>query len=106
MCASVQHLRRAAHMIETPGDAPAHGAICFYRDLYGDATNDPFNGNYAAVLQPYGIALANQKAATPVQVQELACNCRTQNVPTAFLLLHDDGKLHIYLQLDKFKPRT
>jgi hypothetical protein len=96
----------AAPNIANPGDLPAHAPICFYRDFYGDATNDPFNGNYASVLQPYGIALANQNAATPVQVQELACNCRSQNVPTAFLLLHDDGKLHIYLQLDKFRTRT
>ena len=39
----------------------------------------------------------------PLKSQELACDCRSQNVPTAFLLLHDDGNLHIYLQLEKFK---
>jgi hypothetical protein len=89
-----------------PGDVPAHASLnCLYRDFYSDATNDPFNGNYAPVLQPYGIALANQNAATPVQVQELACDCHSQNIPTAFLLLHGDGKLRIYLQVDKFKTR-
>jgi hypothetical protein len=49
----------AAPNIANPGDVPAHVPICFYRDFYGDATNDSFNGNYASVLQPYGIALAN-----------------------------------------------
>ena len=87
-----------------PGDVPEHASPnCYYCDSFSDATKDPFNGNYAQVLQPYGIALANQNAATPAQVQELACNCHSQNVPIAFLLLHDDGNLHIYLQLDKFK---
>ena len=49
-----------------PGDVPEHASPnCYYCDSFSDATKDPFNGNYAQVLQPYGIALANQNAATP-----------------------------------------
>ena len=85
--------------------APAHAATCDYMSFFQDQQNDPFLGNYAAALGPYLVPVANQNVATPADVQELALNCQRQSVPTAFLLLHDDGKLHIYLQLDKFHTR-
>ena len=85
--------------------APAHAATCDYMSFFQDQQNDPFLGNYAAALVPYLVPVANQNVATPADVQELALNCQRQSVPTAFLLLHDDGKLHIYLQLDKFHTR-
>ena len=85
--------------------APAHAASCDYMSFFQDQQNDPFLGNYAAALGPYLVPVANQNVATPTEVQELALNCQHQSVPTAFLLLHDDGKLHIYLQLDKFHTR-
>jgi len=85
--------------------APAHAATCEYMSFFQDQQNDPFLGNYAAALGPYLVPVANQNVATPAEVQELALNCQRQSVPTAFLLLHDDGKLHLYLQLDKFHTR-
>ena len=83
---------------------PAQATIALYRNFFADAQNDPFKGDYTEALRPYSIPAAN--ALTPAQVSTLAVNCRNQNVPTAFVLLHsDDLKLHIYLQLDRFDPR-
>ena len=84
----------------TPGSAP----LVYYRDYFSDASNDPFNGDYTAVLAPYGVPAAD--AMAPADLRNLAFNSRSQNVPTAFLLQHDDdGLLHIYLQLDRFNSR-
>ena len=79
-------------------------AQIYYRDFFADATNDPFNGNYANALAPYNVPAVNTMPAADVRT--LAVNCRSQNVPTAFPLQHNDGKqLYIYIQLDKFHPR-
>ena len=81
-----------------PGPAQVH-----YRDYFADPANDVFDGNYADVLLPYSVPGLNHTAA---EVRTLACNCRSQQVPTAFVLLHsDDLLLHVYVQLDKFSPR-
>lgn len=84
---------------------PAQPVSCFYRDFFSDANNDPFNGDYAQVLQPYGVNLAGQNVPTPVEIQQLALSGQTQRVPSAFLLLLPDGKLHIFLQLARFDAR-
>ena len=85
-------------------NGPAQATTALYREFFADAQNDPFQGNYANALLPYSIPQAN--VLTPAQVSTLAVNSRNQNVPTAFILLHnDDVKIHIYLQLDKFDPR-
>ena len=85
-------------------NGPAQATTALYREFFADARNDPFSGNYAEALRPYAINANN--TMTPAQVSTLAVNCRNQNVPTAFLLLHqDDSKIHIYLQLDRLDPR-
>ena len=83
---------------------PAQAPTVYYRDYFADATHDVFQGNYEAILSPYGIPTLGD-AATPAAVRTLVQNCKAQNIPTAFLLLHnDDNLLHIYIQLDKFHP--
>ena len=84
---------------------PAQPVSCYYRNYFGDPSNDPFGGAYAQVLQPYSVPLANQNIPTPAQVQTLALSGQTQDVPSAFLLQLADGKLHIFLQLAKFEAR-
>ena len=76
----------------------------YYRGFFADAANDPFNGHYAAALQPY--LITGHGVPAPQQIRNIVANARTQNVPTAFVLQHeDDKKLHIYLQLDRMEPR-
>ena len=83
---------------------PARPPTVFYRDYFSDATKDPFRGNYSGVLQSYMVPPAD--APTPTVVRNAACNASTQNIPTAFILLHDnDIKLHVYLQLERFNAR-
>jgi hypothetical protein len=68
-------------------------------------SHDVFNGDYAAAHEPLRRALAgNANLLPPEQVKTLVIGARAQRVPTAFLLLHD-GRLHIYIQVDKFHPR-
>jgi hypothetical protein len=84
---------------------PAQPVLCYYRDYFGNPSNDPFDGAYTQVLHPYAVPLANQNILTPAQVQTLALSGQTQNVPSAFLLQLADGNLHIFLQLAKFEAR-
>jgi len=89
-----------------PGAGPAQPPLrCYYRDYFNDPANDPFSGDYTESLAPYSVAIANQNAMVPAQVQELALSCQSQNVPTAFLLLLPDGKLHVFVQLSRFAQR-
>ena len=76
-----------------------------YHNYFAQPEHDPFNRDYTEVLTPYQIPLANQDILTLATVQTLSLNCVRQNVPTAFLLQHDDGLLHIYLQLARFHTR-
>ena len=71
----------------------------YYRDFFADTANNPFNGSYANALQPYLVSAG--LVPSPQQTRSIVANARTQNVPTAFILQHeDDKKLHVYLQLD------
>ena len=87
------------------GLGTAQPSLFYYRDYFSDPANDVFQGNYAAALAPYEVPLANQNAPTPAVVQEQALSCHSQNVPSAFLLMLDDGKLHVFLQLAKYSAR-
>ena len=87
------------------GLGTAQPSLFHYRDYFSDPANDVFQGNYAAALAPYEVPLANQNAPTPAVVQEQALSCHSQNVPSAFLLMLDDGKLHVFLQLAKYSAR-
>jgi hypothetical protein len=87
-----------------PVQGPVQAGNVYYRDFFADAANDPFNGEYTNALIPY--AVPAYMAVPPAEVAALAISCRSQRVPTAFLLLHNDDKLlHIYIQLEKFEPR-
>ena len=68
-------------------------------------SNDSFVGEYAESLAPYTVAIVNQNAMVPAQVQDLALSCQSQNVPSAFLLLLPDGKLHVFIQLSRYVQR-
>ena len=99
-------------MAAAQGNAPAlaglgtaQPSLYYYRDFFTDPASDVFQGNYAAALEPYAVPLANQNVPTPATVQEQALSCHNQNVPSAFLLMLDDGKLHIFLQLAKYSAR-
>jgi hypothetical protein len=84
---------------------PAQVPLCYYRDYFTSPENDPFNDSYAEVLEPYRVPLANNNVLTSAQVRDLAINCHPQGMPTAFLLLHPDNRLHVYIQLVKFYTR-
>ena len=91
-------------MAAPPANAlvPAPPPAALYRDYYNDPATDVFNGDYTNVLAPYAPAAGS----TPAEVRVMACNSRSQGVPTAFLLLHrTDMLLHVYTQLDLFNPR-
>jgi hypothetical protein len=76
----------------------------FYSSFFADANRDPFKGDYAAAMGPYDVPLqGNANVPAPEQVKSLVLGARAQRVPTAFLLLHD-GRLHVYLQIDKYHP--
>ena len=86
---------------------PAGVTEYFYRDFFTDAVNDPFNGDYTAVLEPYHIPLNanNANVLNPADLRALVANGETQRVPTAFILLEPDNRLHLYLQLARFNAR-
>ena len=84
---------------------PAQVTNVYYRDYFADASKDVFNGDYTNILAPYAVPAAN--AALPNAVRQLAFNSRAQNIPTAFILQHnDDDLIHVYIQLDRFHPRA
>lgn len=90
-------------MAQQPG--PVQATTVYYRDYFSDNSKDVFNGDYTSILEPYAVPTANAMPAA--EVRQLAFNCRAQDIPTAFLLQHnDDSKLHIYIQLDRFHPRA
>jgi len=91
-----------AALVSAATAGPARPSTVFYRDHCTDANNNVFGGEYIALLAPYvnsiGIALAHN----PQHCRTLAFDARSQGVPTAFMLQHNEGnKLHIYLQLDR-----
>jgi len=87
---------------------PTPARNCSYSDFFANPANDPFQNNYTRILAPYHIPLAGNDFLTPVQVQRLVLDCQQTNsrIPTAFLLLHPDGLLHCYVQVDSFAPRA
>ena len=99
-------------MAAAPGNAQAlaglgtaQPSMYYYRDYFSDPATDVFQGSYSSVLELYGVPLANQNVPAPAVVQERALSCHNQNVPSAFLLMLNDGKLHIFLQLAKYPAR-
>ncbi len=88
-----------------PGGAGPPPADMKYQLFFDDAGHDPFGGDYAEAMAPYLVPLANNNATAPATVRNLACNCASNNVPTAFLLLHPDNLLHVYVQLSPFNAR-
>jgi hypothetical protein len=88
-----------------PAAPPAAPFRASYVDYFADASNDPFQGQYAAAMAPYDVLLQNNPGTlAPEQIRTLVIGARAQRVPTAFLLMHND-LLHVYLQADKFHPR-
>jgi hypothetical protein len=72
--------------------------------FFAEARHDAFSGDSRAAMAPYDIPLqANADVLLPEQVKTV--EARAQRVPTAFLL-YQEGRLHVYLQLDKFRRST
>jgi len=88
-----------------PAVLPPPAPRASYLDFFASVANDPFQGQYAAAMAPYDVPLQNNPATmSPEQIRTLVVGARAQRVPTAFLLMHG-GRLHIYLQADKFHAR-
>ncbi|CAK9046738.1 CvfB_WH domain-containing protein (Fragment), partial [Durusdinium trenchii] len=88
-----------------PAGIPVTAFQAFYSSFFADASHDVFNGDYTSAMLPYDVPLqGNANLLSPEQVKTLVVGARAQRVPTAFLLYHG-GRLHIYLQVDKFHPR-
>ena len=96
--------------IVPPGVGPAQPVLCSYQSafFFSDAANDPFGGQqYATDLASYNANPDNNTILTPRAVSDEVESARggAHKVPTAFLLQHPDGKLHVYpLQLAKYVP--
>lgn len=94
----------ASHVPAAAG--PARPPTVYYRDYFTDANRDVFGGDYTALLKPYVTPIGVTPTHSPQDCRTLAFDARSQGVPTAFLLQHnDDNKLHIYIQLDRVTPR-
>ena len=92
--------------IVPPGVRPGQPALCSYQSFFSDAANDPFGGQYATALASYNANPDNAAILAPraVGVEVESARGGARKVPTAFLLQHPDGKLHVYLQLAKYVP--
>jgi len=92
--------------IVPPGVGPAQPTLCSYQSFFSDAANDSFGGQYATALASYNANPDNAAILAPsaVGVEVESARGGDHKVPTAFLLQHSDGKLHVYLQLAKYVP--
>ncbi len=84
-------------MAAIPGAAPARRFFS-YGDFFSG--NDPFNGEYETLLDPYGLPPAGGAGRAPAEVRALACGAQASGIPTAFFDVHD-GLVYLYLQLDR-----
>ncbi len=82
-------------------------ALASYRTKFSDASYDPFNGEYEAIMDTYRVPLQANNAPTPADLAFSACNARSTGtiIPTAFMILQTDHKIHLYHSLSKFLPR-
>lgn len=74
-----------------------------YGTFFADA-NDPVGGDYAHLLEPYHLPTAGGDGPAPADVRSLACGAQATGIPTAFIDVHD-GKLSVYIQLDRIVPQ-
>ena len=75
-----------AGLLGQPDLAPL---IRMYRAYFPKPETDPFDGDYAAVLDPYQVDPLNAAAApTPASVTQQIYATSQQGDPTAFLLWH------------------
>jgi hypothetical protein len=87
-----------------PAAQPSAPFRASYIDYFADASNDPFQEQYAAAMAPYDVPLQNNPGSlAPEQIRALIIGACAQCIPTAFLLMHDD-LLQVYLQAQKFYP--
>ncbi len=78
-----------------------------YRTKFSDAAYDPFNGDYRSIMDTYHVPIQANNAPTPAELSAAASNARSSGtlIPTAFLLLQRDHKIHCYHSISKFTPR-
>ena len=81
-------------------------ANCSYRDFYSTASNDPYNGSYNALLTPYITNIHGGAAQTPTEVADMVYNSVHHHLPTAFIIVGTDNKIHAFHRASKFLPRT
>ncbi len=69
-----------------------------YRTKFSDASYDPFNGEYEAIMDTYHVPLQINNAPTPAELSSSACDARSTAaiIPTAFMILQADHKIHLY----------
>jgi len=85
---------------------PVCPSTVYYRNYFTNANNDVFGVEYTALLKPYVTPIDVTPAHNPQDCRTLAFDARSEGVPTAFLLQHNDGnKLRIYLQLGRVTAR-
>ena len=92
----------------TPPMASTFGltpALCSYKEFYSNVDNDPYNGNYNSLLTPYITNIAGGATHTPMQVAEMVYSASQHHLPTAFLVVGEDSRLHAYHRVTKFSPR-
>lgn len=78
-----------------------------YRTKFSDGSYDPFQGEYQLIMDTYRVPIQANNVATPAELASTACNARSTGtiIPTAFLLLQDDHRIHLYHSISKFEPR-
>ena len=82
-----------AGLIGQPDLAPP---IHTYQAYFSRPENNPFGGDYAAVLEPYRVDPLNAAAAlTPASVAQQIYAASHQGDPTAFLLWHATPRLTV-----------
>ena len=71
-------------------------ANCLYRNFYSDASNNPYNGVYNALLTPYITNITSVAAHTPTEVADLIYNSVQHHLPTAFIIVGNDSNIHAF----------
>ena len=58
-----------------------------YRAYYDDPANDPFGGQYRAIMEEYAVPMDGLNVQTPQALAQRACQSAAQGTPISFLIL-------------------
>ena len=84
-----------------------------YRAFCGDASNDPYNGNYAGIMNEYAVPANGQAQRTPQALATQAYQVATEGYPMSYLMVcrasnappADMGKVVLVHCMANFPPR-